>query len=90
MIVVKVDKKKGGIERALKNYKYKVIKTKQLNNLREGRYHTKKTTKRRKTIRKSQICGKKKGFRRLNPFLIINLRVVVVTYITKPNRFYFR
>jgi ribosomal protein S21 len=43
MIVVKVDNKKGGIERALKNYKYKVIKTKQLNNLRDGRYYEKKT-----------------------------------------------
>ena len=61
MIVVKVYKKKGGIERALKNYKYKVIKTKQLNNLREGRYHTKKTTKRRKQLEKAKYVEKLKG-----------------------------
>ena len=49
MLIIKVDKKKGGIERALKNYKYKVIKTKQLNKLKENRYHEKDTTKRKKT-----------------------------------------
>ena len=54
MLIVKVDKK-GGIERALKNYKYKVIKTKQLNNLREGRYHEKDTTKKGNNSKKPNM-----------------------------------
>ena len=61
MIVVKVDNKEGGIERALENYKYKVIKTKQLNNLRDGRYYEKKTTKRRKQLQKAKYVEKLKG-----------------------------
>ena len=60
MLIVKVDKK-GGIERALKNYKYKVIKTKQLNNLRDGRYHEKDTTKKRKQLQKAKYVEKRKG-----------------------------
>jgi ribosomal protein S21 len=60
MLVVKVEKK-GGIERALKKYKYKVIKTKQLDNLREGRYHEKKTTKKRKQLQKAKYVEKRKG-----------------------------
>lgn len=60
MLIVKVDKK-GGIERALKNYKYKVIKTKQLNKLKENRYHEKDTTKRRKQLEKAKYMEKRKG-----------------------------
>ena len=60
MLIVKVDKK-GGIERALKNYKYKVIKTKQLNNLRDGRYHEKPTTKKRRQLEKAKYNEKRKG-----------------------------
>ncbi len=60
MLIVKVDKK-GGIERALKNYKYKVIKTKQLNKLKENRYHEKDTTKRRKQLEKAKYIEKRKG-----------------------------
>ena len=60
MLVVKVDKK-GGIERALKNYKYKVIKTKQLNNLRDGRYYEKPTTKKRRQLEKAKYNEKRKG-----------------------------
>lgn len=61
MLIVKVDKKKGGIERALKNYKYKVIKTKQLNKLKENRYHEKDTTKRKKQLEKAKYIEKRKG-----------------------------
>jgi small subunit ribosomal protein S21 len=60
MLIVKVDKK-GGIERALKNYKYKVIKTKQLNNLRDGRYYEKPTTKKRRQLEKAKYNEKRKG-----------------------------
>jgi len=61
MLIIKVDKKKGGIERALKNYKYKVIKTKQLNKLKENRYHEKDTTKRKKQLEKAKYIEKRKG-----------------------------
>lgn len=60
MLIVKVDKK-GGIERALKQYKYKVIKTKQLDKLRDGRYFEKKTTKKRKQLQKAKYVEKLKG-----------------------------
>lgn len=45
--MLKVEVVKGNIEQALKKYKSKVIKTKQLKNLRENRYHSKPTTESR-------------------------------------------
>lgn len=45
--MLKVEVQKGNIEQALKKYKSKVIKTKQLKNLRENRYHSKPTSENR-------------------------------------------
>lgn len=53
MIIVKVNKK-GGIEKALKQYKSKVIKTKQLKNLRDGREFEKKSQVKRKKLAKAK------------------------------------
>ena len=47
MLIIEIGKKEN-IERALKRYKNKVYKTKQLNRLREEKEFTKKSTKRRK------------------------------------------
>jgi len=46
MLIIKV-KNKGGIERALKEYKNKVYKTKMLEQIRNRQEHTKKSIKRR-------------------------------------------
>jgi small subunit ribosomal protein S21 len=54
MLVVKV-KKGENIDRALKRYRYKVIQTKQLVDLKEGREYEKPSQKKRKKIAKSQI-----------------------------------
>jgi ribosomal protein S21 len=45
--MLKVEVVKGNIEQALKRYKSKVIKTKQLKKVREKRYYTKPTSQRR-------------------------------------------
>jgi len=47
MIIIQV-KKGENIDRALKRYKYKVIKTRQIEKLREGQEFVKKSVKRRK------------------------------------------
>lgn len=57
MIEVKVNKK-GGIEKALKEYKRKVIKTKQLKDIRDGRYYEKPSSKKRKKNQKAQYIQK--------------------------------
>ena len=57
MLVVKVNKK-GGIERALKEYKRKFIKTKQLNKLRDDRYYEKPSSKKRKKFQKAKYVQK--------------------------------
>ena len=57
MLVVEVNKK-GGIERALKEYKRKVIKTKQLNNIRDNRYYEKPSSKKRKQNQKAKYVQK--------------------------------
>ena len=51
MIIIKIGSKEN-IDRALKRWKNKVYKTKQLNRLREQKEYTKKSTKRRKDIQK--------------------------------------
>jgi len=53
MLIVSV-KEKGGIERALKILKRKVIETKQVQQLRERESFTKPSAKRRETIKKAK------------------------------------
>lgn len=60
MIIIKVGKNEN-IERALKRYKFKVFKTKQLDNIRERQHYIKKSEKRRKQIEKAKYSEKKKG-----------------------------
>lgn len=60
MIVIQI-KKGENIERALKRYKYKVLKTKQLEMLRENREFTKPSVKRRKQKQKARYNQLKKG-----------------------------
>ena len=52
--MLKVEVVKGNIEQALKKYKSKVIKTKQLKNLRNGRYYEKPTGERRLKMQKAK------------------------------------
>lgn len=58
MIIVKVNKK-GGIEKALKEYKSKVIRTKQLKDLRDGREFEKKSQVKRKKLAKAKYVQNK-------------------------------
>lgn len=51
--MLKIEIQKGNIEQALKKYKSKVIKTKQLKTLRDKRYHEKPTTAKRKKMQKA-------------------------------------
>ena len=60
MIIVKV-KNVGSIEQALKQYKSKVNKTKQLEKLRERQEFTKKSVKKRGQNKKSVYLQKKKS-----------------------------
>lgn len=53
MIIVKVEQK-GGIERALKEYKSKVIKTKQIKKLRDGKEFEKPSHKKRRQLSKAK------------------------------------
>ena len=59
MIIVKV-KNAGSIEQALKQYKFKINKTKQLQKLRERQEFTKKSIKKREQNKKSVYLQKKK------------------------------
>ena len=60
MIVIKVGKNEN-IEKALKRYKYKVFKTKQLDDVRERQQYVKKSEKRRKQKQKAEYIQKIKG-----------------------------
>jgi small subunit ribosomal protein S21 len=51
MLIIEV--KNGNIEQALKQYKRKVIKTKQIKNLRDRQQFTKKSVERRDEFRKA-------------------------------------
>ena len=51
--MLKVEVQKGNIEQALKKYKSKVIKTKQLKNLRNKRYYDKPTSAKRLKMQKA-------------------------------------
>ena len=57
MILIKVEKSEG-LEKALKRYKYKVIKTKQIEQLRERQVHVKNTTKKREKMKKAKYVQK--------------------------------
>lgn len=52
--MLKIEVKKGGIEKALKIYKSKVIKTKQLKHLRDRRQHIKPSETKRKQNAKAK------------------------------------
>ena len=60
MLVIKV-KKGESIDRALKRYRYKVIQTKQLVDLKENREYEKPSQKKRKKIAKAKYNEKRKG-----------------------------
>lgn len=59
MLIIKVNNKKGGIEKALKQYKSKVIRTKQIKELRERTEHIKPSTKKRKMMAKAKYIQTK-------------------------------
>ena len=59
MIIVKI-KKKGNIEKALKDLKSKVIKTRQSSELMERKYFQKKSVKKRNQINKASHVQKLK------------------------------
>jgi small subunit ribosomal protein S21 len=60
MIIVKV-KNSSSLEQALKQYKLKVYKTKQLEKLREGQSFTKNSVKKRTQLNKAIYLQKKKS-----------------------------
>jgi len=58
MLIVKV--KKGNIERALKEYKYKVHKTNQIQRIRDNQEYTKDSVTRREEKKKAIYVNKKR------------------------------
>lgn len=59
MLIIKVKNK--NIEAALKNYKYKVYKTKQIQNLTENKEYTKDSVKKREEKKKAIYVNKKRN-----------------------------
>jgi small subunit ribosomal protein S21 len=59
MLIIKVKNK--NIEAALKNYKYKVYKTKQIQNLNENKEYTKDSVKKREEKKKAIYVNKKRN-----------------------------
>lgn len=59
MLIIKV--KKNSIERALKEYKTKVHKTKQLQKIRENKEYTKPSVERREEHKKAIYLNKKRN-----------------------------
>ena len=59
MLKVKVRDGKGGIEKALKEYKSKVIKTRQMRELQDRKEFKKKSVKRRELRKKAVYVQKK-------------------------------
>jgi len=57
MIIIKIEKGEG-LEKALKRYKYKVIKTKQIEELRARQEYVKNTTKKREKMKKAKYVQK--------------------------------
>jgi small subunit ribosomal protein S21 len=60
MIIIKV-KNSSSIEQALKQYKFKVYKTKQTEKLRERQEFTKKSVKKRSQVNKAIYLQKKRN-----------------------------
>lgn len=60
MLIVKVDSKKG-IERALKDYKSKVIRTRQMRQIRNLEEFEKPSAKRRREKKKAKYVNSKFG-----------------------------
>jgi len=58
MIIIKVNEK-GGIEKALKQYKSKVIRTKQIKELRDRQEFEKPSSKKRKQTAKARYIQSK-------------------------------
>jgi small subunit ribosomal protein S21 len=58
MIIVKVDNK-NSIEKALKQYKSKVIKTRQMSELNDRKTFVKDSVKKRKELQKAKYVQKK-------------------------------
>lgn len=61
MLIVKISKNKGGLEKALKQYKSKVIKTKMIRELRERQKFEKPSSKKRKQLLKAKYKQQKFG-----------------------------
>jgi len=57
MLIIKVGKNEH-IDKALKRYKHKVIKTKQMKEIRERQEFTKKSQRKRKKIEKAKYVQK--------------------------------
>jgi len=57
MIIIEVGKREN-IDKALKRYKYKVIKSKQMDEVRKRQEFTKKSQKRRKKLEKAKYIQK--------------------------------
>jgi len=60
MIIIKVGKNEN-IEKALKRYKFKVYKTKQIDEIRNRKEYVKKSEKKRKQKQKAKYVQKIKG-----------------------------
>ena len=58
MLIIKVKNK--NIEAALKQYKYKVYKTKQLERIRDGQEYIKDSVKKREEEKKAKYLNKKR------------------------------
>lgn len=59
MLVVKVKEGKGGLERAIKEYKSKVIKTRQMTELQDRKEYEKPSVKKRERKKKAIYVQKK-------------------------------
>ena len=59
MLIIKVKEDKNGIEKALKIYKSKIIKTRQMSELNERRDYEKGSVKRRREKKKAIYVNKK-------------------------------
>jgi ribosomal protein S21 len=57
MIIVKVDKEKN-IEKALKQYKSKIIKTRQMSKLNDGKVYIKPSVKKRNVLNNAKYVQK--------------------------------
>ncbi len=59
MLIVKVQENKGGIEKALKQLKSKVIKTRQMTDIQDRKEHIKNSVRKREKKKKAIYVQKK-------------------------------